>query len=464
MPSLSQVGLFSPSREVARGRSVQLVWTALLVGVFLFAHASVTASFRSAEAAESTVPDLSDREGPVRVILVEGTIDPGLAAYVRRAVHEALKAGASLLLVKINTFGGRVDAATEIRDALVGANIPTAAYIPERAWSAGALISLACDTIWMSPGSSIGAAEPRPNDPKVVSALRAEFEAMAERTGRNPRVAAAMVDQSVAIEGVINKGDILTLTAEQAQKLGYADGVAFSRGDVVGGVGLAGRVVEVSEANWGERVARFLTDPLVSEILLAVAVLGVIAELATPGLGVGGLSALIALGLFFGGRGFVGLVGWEVIGLFLLGILLLLIELFVVPGFGVAGLGGLLAVFASFFYSFADSQQAGRSLIVALITAGLGLFLLWRYGRRHGLWRGLILGARQSEEEGYVAPNDLQKYRGRSGRSLTVLRPAGAIEVEGERVDAVSEGGFIPAGRPVSVVRVEGTRVVVREI
>src|SRR5690606_24254452 len=141
------------------------------------------------------------RSGPVWEIPVSGTIDLGLAAFVRRSVADALESGAAAIVVRINTFGGRVDAAAEIRDALIGSNIYTAALIVERAWSAGALIALAADAIWMAPGASLGAAEPRPADEKTISALRAEFEAMAERTGRDPRIAAAMVDANVAVEG-----------------------------------------------------------------------------------------------------------------------------------------------------------------------------------------------------------------------------------------------------------------------
>lgn len=417
-----------------------------------------------AKEAPSRVVDLSVYSGDVWVIPVNGDIELGLAAFVERAVDEAVASGAALILIEVNTFGGRVDAATEIRDKLLGADIPTAAFVTDRAWSAGALIALSADTIWMAPGTSIGAAQPIPTDEKTVSALRAEFESMAERTDRDPAIAASMVDINVEVEGVVSSDEILTLTANRAFSLDYAEGVIHSRQEILEALGLGGRRVIETAPNWAERVARVLTAPVITEILLTLAFLGLIAEATSPGWGIPGFVGLSALVLFLGGRMVVGLVGLEVVILLLVGVVLLAIEIFVIPGFGIAGIGGIAAIVGGLYLSFEGPDAALRALGVSTGLTLIGVFLLWRFGRRFGLWDPFILRTRLDDEGGYVAPSDFSGYLGKKGRSLTTLRPAGTIIIDDERVDAVSEGGYIPVDTPVKVVKVEGTRVIVRKL
>lgn len=398
----------------------------------------------------------------VYVIPIRGVIELGLAEFVQRSVREAQRAGADAILVEINTPGGRVDAAEEIRDTLLGAGIPTVAFVARRAQSAGALVALACDYIVMAPGSSIGAAEPIPAQEKIVSALRAEFEATAQAKGRDPRLAAAMVDRAVGIPGVVEAGKILTLSDQKALELGFIDGVAEDRAAAAAAVGLArARFVELSP-NWAERTARFLTEPTVSSLLLTIGFLGLVYELASGGWGVPGTVGLVSLALFFGARLLTGLAGWEVVLLFLVGLALLVVELVAIPGFGVAGVPGLLAVFASLYLSFRDVRAAfyvvGGSMAMTLLVAALTL----RYVRRSRTWSQIVLKTRQWREEGYTAPADLEKWVGRTGRAVSPLRPGEVIEVDGQRLDASTEGEFLEAGTPVQVVRAEGLRIVVR--
>lgn len=400
----------------------------------------------------------------VWVIPIRGTIDLGLASFVERAAREAVQAGAAVILIEVNTFGGRVDAATEIRDTLIRSGVPTAAYITERAWSAGALIALAAETIWMAPGSSIGAAQPVPADEKTVSAVRGEFEATAERTGRDPRIAAAMVDTAVSVEGLVGAGEILTLTANRAVDVGYAEGVVGRREELLAALGFGGLPVEHTELNWAERAARFLSEPVVSQLLLSLGFLGLIAEAMSPGLGVPGVIGLLSLALFYGGRMVVGLVGWEHLLFLAVGLLLIAVEIFLIPGFGVAGLVGTAAVIWSLVVSFGGIEEAIRVLGVSLGLSLVGGYLFWRFGKRTGLWRRVVLSTRLDGEQGYVSSTDYRGYIGKSGIALTTMRPAGVIEIEGERLDAVSEGGYVAAGRPVVVRHVEGTRIVVREL
>ena len=279
----------------------------------------------------------------VYVAQIEGMIDLGLAPYVTRVLNEATAAGAAAVVLDINTFGGRVDGAVQIRDALLSAKIPTVAYVNPRAISAGALISLAAEKIVMADGGTIGAAAPveagqpgegaKPSSEKTVSYVRKEFRATAESRKRPPLIAEAMVDADVEIPKVIEKGKLLTLTTDEAIGLKIADLRAPTLEDALKQLGYAGAEIRRPSVNWAEHLVRWLTHPVVSSLLLTIAMVGIIVELRTPGFGfVGGLG-ILSLGLFFWGHWLVELAGWEELMLVALGILLLGLEVFVIPGY-----------------------------------------------------------------------------------------------------------------------------------
>lgn len=427
----------------------------LLAGFLAAALFAAAAGGASGQTANSPI---------VYSIDISGTIDEGLAVYVQRTVRSAEQAGADALLVVINTFGGRVDSATAIRDQLMGSRLPVIAYVSERAWSAGALIALSAEHLVMAPGASIGAAEPQPAEEKTISALRAEFEAMAEARGRDPRIAAAMVDRRVAVEGVSPEGQILTLSAQRALELGFIDALADSSAQALALFGFAGAEVRETQPNWAERVARFLTDPTISSLLLALGFLGLLAEITTPGWGVPGTAGLVALALFFGARYITGLAGLEVALLFLLGLGLLLLELLVIPGFGVAGALGIGAVVVSLFLSFPDVSSALTSIAIAAVVTVVGAIFILRRVPDSKLWRRLSLETRL-EEPGVEGDdrNDPVIKVGARGKALSPLRPSGTVQIANFRLDAVSDGSFIPAGAEVEIVRIVGSRITVRE-
>lgn len=399
----------------------------------------------------------------VYVVPITGEIDFGLAAFVRRGIAAAEQERAAVLL-EINTFGGLLAAAAEIRDAVVRARVPVISYVTDRAWSAGALIALAAPKIAMAPGSSMGAAEPRPADEKTVSALRAEFESTAERTGRNPLIAAAMVDADVVVEDLSPQGKILTLSAQNALDEGFADVIAASRQEALAHFGLAQARVEVLRLGWAEHLARFVTNSVVSSLLLTLGFLGLIFEITTPGWGVPGTGGLLSLALFFGGRYLAGLVGIEAIGLFVLGLILLLIEVFVIPGFGITGVLGLIGMAVGIIMAFGNVKAGLIGFTIALTASIVAIVLLWQRIVSSRFFKKLILTHREEQSLGYQGPRDFQHLLGKSGITLTPLRPAGTALIDGERYDVVSEGGFLDPDTPIHVIRVEGTRIVVREI
>lgn len=416
----------------------------------------------------------------VYVAPVEGIIDLGLAPFVQRVLNEAQDAGAAAVILDINTFGGRVDAAVVIRDALLNARVKTVAFVNKRAISAGALISLAAEKIVMAEGGTIGAATPvqmgqpggapQPVEEKTVSYVRKEFRATAEARKRPPLVAEAMVDADVEIKGLIEKGKLLTLTTAEALKHKVADFSADTLDGVLAQLELQGAEVRRASPTWAENVVRLLTHPIVSSLLITVGMFGIILEMRTPGFGVPGALGIASLALFFWGHWLVALAGWEELLLFGSGIVLLILEIFVIPGFGIAGVLGISALLAGLSFSLIGggaswefTLRAFGRVVFSLLIALAASFVLLRYLPRLPFGRRLILETGLATGEGYAsAPEKDRGWLGKSGTAHTPLRPAGIAVFDGERVDVVSDGEFIDAGTPIMVIRVDGNRIVVR--
>jgi membrane-bound serine protease (ClpP class) len=400
--------------------------------------------------------------GSVVIVPIEGTVDEGMAHLVERAVDDADASHASALVLDVNTPGGLVGAAFEIRDALFRAQVPTVAYVSQRAYSAGALITLAAKTIVMAPGASIGAAEPIPSDPKHVAALRAEFAATADRNHRDANLAAAMVDKRVDAPLYKKPGAILALTAGEAERAHIADAVepdlsAALRLERLGGPR------ETAAYTWGEEVARFATSPEVSGLLLSIGVLGLLIEMQTLH-GIAGLIGVAALALFFGTHVYAGFSNSLVIGLAILGLLGILLELHVVPGHGVAGILGTIALVSAVVlaFGFAFFFVAAQAISIAIVLSAIVFALSTRIFPESAFMKRIVLSAAQGPE--YVASLDHHDLLGQSGHATSFLRPAGVASFGGQRVDVLTEGDFVPAGSPIRVTRVEGARIFVQPV
>ena len=421
--------------------------------------------------------------GPiVYVAPIHGMIDLGLAPFVDRVLEDAATAGAAAVIFEINTFGGRVDAAVVIRDALLRARVRTVAFVNKRAISAGALISLAAEKIAMAEGGTIGAATPvemgapggpaQPVAEKTVSYVRKEFRATAESRKRPPLLAEAMVDADVEIAGVIEKGKLLTLTTDEALEHGIADFRADTLEAVLAALDLAGAEVRRAQPTWAETIVRFLTHPVVSSLLMTIGILGILVEIRTPGFGVPGALGIASLALFFWGHWLVRLVGWEELLLVGLGLVLLVIELFVTPGFGVVGALGIAALLGGLGLSLVGAGATWEAVLtavgrvaVSLLGAIVASLVMLRFFPRLPFGRRLVLETELAAGQGFAsAPEADRAWLGKRGTAASTLRPAGIADIEGERVDVVSDGEFIDAGEPITVVRVDGNRIVVRRL
>jgi membrane-bound serine protease (ClpP class) len=412
--------------------------------------------------------------GVVYRVPVTGVIELGLAPFIERSIREAREHGAHVVILEIETPGGRVDAAERIVDAVKDAGLPVYAFINRRAFSAGALIALAADEIYMRPGSVIGAATPVGGDgqtapEKIVSAMRSEMRTLAEDRGRDPLIAEAMVDQDIAIPNVVEAGKLLTLTTEEAVALGYARAVE-DWDALVAELGFEQALVEATTVNWAERIVRFLTHPAVAPMLLSLGFLGLLIEIKTPSFGLAGGAGASMLALFFGSHYLIGLAGLEEVLLLAAGVILLGVEIFVIPGFGIAGVLGVLAIVASIYMTLltpiatsADYLQAAGVLSLSLIVVAIISWAMLRHlpTSRRFATSGLMLGESMSRTTGYLSQPLRPELVGATGIALTDLRPAGTVRIGDERLDVVSESNWISAGTPVRVVRSDGYRHVV---
>lgn len=419
--------------------------------------------------------------GPlVYVIPIDGVIDLGLAPFLARTLREASQARAAAVVLEINTFGGRVDAAVAMRDELLNSPVPTVAFVNQRAISAGALIAMACNTIVMVEGGTIGAAAPvtagdgdaKPAGEKSVSYLRKEFRATAEVRKRPLEIAEAMVDADVVIPNISEKGKLLTLTTAEALKNKFANHSAPNLTEALSVAGFPNAEIRRVEQTWAEGLVRFLTNPVLSSFLLSIGLLGLLVEIRTPGFGVPGIFGLMAIGLFFYGHWLVRLAGWEELLLISLGILLIGLEVFVLPGTTIAGIGGVIALAAGLGMSLigaganvADFVGALGRISISLLLAMVGAFVFMRLLPHIPFGRHMILATGMNAELGYVsAPESDRQWLGRTGTAHSPMRPAGIADIDGSRVDVVADGEFIDAGTPIRVVRVEGNRIVIRPL
>ncbi|MEN8192873.1 MAG: NfeD family protein [Bacteroidota bacterium] len=412
----------------------------------------------------------------VYVGTIEGDIDLGLAPYVRRVVSEAEEANAGVIIFKINTFGGRVDAATQIKDAIINSQLKTIAFIDKRAISAGSLIALSCDEIVMVPGASIGATTVvdqtgKKQAEKAQSYMRSEMRSTAERTGRRTDIAEGMVDERVEIEGLVDSTQLITLTSKEACGYGIADTTLSTLDEVLNYADLKDAEIIKIDIDWAESVVRFINHPIITSILMMVIMVGMFMEIKTPGWGVPGTASLIALALFFGAGYILEIASIIDILLFVAGVLLLLVEVFVIPGFGVFGIAGIVLMVAGLFmglvsdFPLVDGEilsTAIMQLAGSFILSGILIFLLAKSLPKTRVWNKLILKDNIEEKSGYAANKKFSHLIKKEGEALTDLRPAGTVIINERRYDVVTQGEYIEKGSKIRVIEIEGSKIVVK--
>jgi membrane-bound serine protease (ClpP class) len=409
----------------------------------------------------------------------------------REAFKNAEAMGADLIIINMNTYGGLVDIADSIRTKILNSLIPVYVFINDNAASAGALISIAADSIYMRPGGKIGAAtvvnqtgEKMPD--KYQSYMRATMRATAEAHGkdtiingndttykwfRDPKIAEAMVDERIYIPGVIDTGKILTFTAEEAFENNYCEGLASSISEIIEKLGIDDYELIEYQPTTIDKLIGLLLNPIAQSLLIMLIIGGLYFELQTPGIGFPLAAAIFGALLYFAPLYLEGMAdNWEIL-IFVIGIILLAVEIFAIPGFGIAGTSGLVLILAgltmamvdNFVFESGDVPLVLNTIFRAFMIVIASLFIsilasLW-VGKKlftSNLFPHLALNDTQQIKNGYLGVDSkLAMLVEKEGIAHTVLRPSGKIEIYGEIFDAKAEYGFIEKGTRIKVIRYE---------
>lgn len=416
-------------------------------------------------------PDLlaqENRKPKVFIMEIGSEIDPRTNRYTQLALDEATRIKADHVLLKLNTYGGAVNDADAIRKRLLEYPKPVYVFIDKNAASAGALISIACDSIYMAPGANIGAAtvvgaDGQAAPGKYQSYMRSIMRSTAEANGRDPRMAESMVDASV--DSTLSAGQVLTLTTSEAIKLGFCEGQAANVEEVLQKLNLQDAEIIRYELSSTNKVISFFLNPFISGILILVIIGGLWFELQTPGVGFPLLAAIVAGVLYLTPYYLNGLAEhWEIL-LFILGIVLIGLEVFVIPGFGVTGISGIVLVFLSlilimvnnqnFDFTFVPSEQLMQSLVsvlIGMIGAVVVIALTWNRVLGSRALQRMVLSNTFHSNEGYRSANNTDHLIGKTGIAHTRMNPSGRIMIEDTLYDAQARDGFIEKGDTVQVI------------
>ena len=407
-----------------------------------------------------TVPFARAAPPQVDVIGIHGTLWPGTATFVRAQLDRAYQQGAAGVILDLDTTGGSEAAAVSIKQTIFdhASAYPIAAFVHDHATGPGSLIAISCKTLVFAPGGALGGAD---------GGAKTEYQAAASANGRNPAIAAAFVSADSDLPALgVKAGDPLTLTATQAQSVGYADAVSALPSTVLArmGPGVAGAQLVPVELSWWETAALWVTQPWATVLILALGLALIITEILTLHTwGVAGIFGGLLVALIFASYIAVGAATWVGVLLFLMGAALLLLETHVLPGHGWPAFTGLALIFAGLFYALGGpGSGALYPAATALVMTLAILVAFFLYLPRSGVWKRIGLPLRQTALGGYVSSDDYTSYLGQYGTAVTLLRPSGIAEFDGVRLSVVSEGEFIPLGTRVQIVEVQGSRIVVR--
>lgn len=415
---------------------------------------------------------------------IKENIAPPAVFKTQKAFREADSLGVDFVLIHMNTYGGMVDAADSIRTRILQSKIPVIVFIDNNAASAGALISIASDRIYMRPGSNIGAATVVDATGEVVpdkfqSYMRSTMRSTAEAKGRDPEIAQAMVDPSFEIPGVIEEGKVLTFTASEAMRWGFCEGMAENIEEVLKIAGIENYEIIEQKLSWTDRLIGFLISPIVSGLLIMLILGGIYFELQTPGVGFPILVAAAAALMYFAPLYIEGLAThWE-IAFFIVGIILIAVELFVIPGFGITGVLGALFVLTGlamamvgndgFDFTGVPAREVLMAFLIVIIAFFFSLTLSFYLGQKMftqtNHFKGFALNTVQETESGYTSASaQMKTLVGKTGTAFTVLRPSGKIEVEDDIYDATALTGYIDKGEAIRVVKYETSQAFVVKV
>ena len=440
----------------------------------------------------TTFKSKGEEQKIVYQIDIKKEIDNTTRIYLRNGLEEAKSLGADAILLHMNTYGGLLEAADSMRTAILYNPIPVYVFIDNNAASAGALISIACEKIFMRKGANIGAATvvnqtgaalPDKYQSYMRSMIRSTAEAHGKDTiiqgkdttfrwKRDPLIAEAMVDERVVVPQLIDSGKVLTFTADEALEWRYCDGIAETPGEVITKyLGYNDYEFKTYKPSWYDDLKGFLMNPMLQSLLIIIIIGGIYFEMQTPGLGFPSAAAVAAAILYFAPLYIDGLAqNWEIL-VFIIGLLLIAAEIFIIPGFGIAGISGIIFLVAGltlsllnntdFNFEEVSTKEIGEAVLTVLIGLGLGFVLMIWLSNKIGT-KGMLrkVALHKDLEDAHSSPS-LAPLIGKEGTAFTVLRPSGKVMIDNELYDGVSDSGFIEKGTKVKVVRFENAQVYV---
>jgi membrane-bound serine protease (ClpP class) len=454
----------------------------------------------------------------VSIIPLVGMIDGGIHSSLKRRVEIAKENGSNLIIFEIDTYGGQLEAAFEMSEYISNiANTKTIAFIPTKAISAGSLVAISCNEIYMAPQAELGDCEPivpsseggyKTVGEKIQTVLRTKFRKFAEKNGYPVLLAEAMVTKEIEIYHVvtedkpdgyyisgkelkemnedekkkfkskkliIEEGQLLTMHAKEAHEYQFAKGIVENRKDLLRLLKIDKAETGVLETNWSEEMVRFLGR--IAPVLLGIGLAALWMEFKSPGFGLPGIVGILCLATVFLSKHLVGLAETPEIIIFFVGVALLAIEILFIPGFGIAGIPGIILIFIGAILSFQDFTIPRTpydvdlfimnifTVMCSLIGSGIAIFLLFKFMPGIPLFNRLVLTTSETAQGGFVIPSQPaggSELTGAKGRALTALHPTGKIEVNNNTLDVVTDGEFIEKGQTVEIIEVRGNRIVVR--
>jgi len=416
----------------------------------------------------------------VLVLEIRDVIDPRMHRYVELGLREAEQSETDIVIIDMDTYGGTLTDAKEIVDKIMALKKPVWVFVNSDAASAGALISIACDSIYMSPGASIGAAtvvdgqgEKAPD--KYQSYMRSIMRSTAEENGRDPKIAEGMVDEALIIKGIKEEGKIITFSTTEALQHGFCEAKVESIEEILERNQVGNFVLEKFELGFTEKIISLVLNPFISSILILIIIAGIYFEMQTPGLGFAGLASLVALVFYLIPYYLNGLAAnWEMIAFFI-GLALIAVEIFVLPGFGIAGISGIVLTVGSLFLIMVnndvfDFQFVAMNDLLYALAAALGgtlggMVMLLVGGSKlpdTRFFKNIALTDTQNRSEGWVSFPVSESVLGKKGTAETVLRPSGKVLIDGKMYDAYTRGDYIQKGQAVEVISEEGSSLKVK--
>lgn len=396
------------------------------------------------------------------VIKLDQEVNMGSYNHLKDSLKKAREGEYDLVVIEVDTLGGRIDAAEKMSNEIRRAGIKTVAFVNNKAESAGVLLSISAKDIYMAPGGTIGSAETIPKTEKILSYWVSLLKSVAEDTGKDPELVAAMADSDIVIKGLKEKGKLLNLTSQKAMELKFSKGTVSSRDELYSKLKISDYEETVAERGARSSFISFISSPNIMPLFLTLGFFGVLVEVITPGFGLGGFLGILGFSLFFGGAYLEGNGSMLSIGIFILGIILLLIEV-MIPGFGVFGIAGIGAIFGSIVMVTDSLAQAAVYTVVALGISFGAIYIFMKKVGFKKMENTVFLASKLDKEAGFQTSKEKTELMGLMGITKSYMRPSGKIELDGLVYDAITEGEFIEVGKTVTVIRVEGSKIIVRQ-